>query len=58
MALTKRGRTWHTHFFVDGQRYRQSLDTSDWRVAQAKEKDLISQAKNESFRPARGGLHD
>jgi integrase len=45
MALLKRGKTWHTHFFVDGQRFRQSLDTSDWREAQAKEKDLIAAAK-------------
>ena len=45
MALTKRGKTWHTHFFVDGQRFRQSLETSDWREAQAKEKTLIAAAK-------------
>jgi integrase len=45
MALTKRGRTWHTQFFVDGQRFRQSLETTDWREAQAKEKALISAAK-------------
>ena len=45
MALTKRGKTWHTHFFLDGQRFRQSLETSDWREAQAKEKPLISAAK-------------
>jgi integrase len=44
MSLTKRGKTWHTHFFVDGQRFRQSLETSDWREAQAKEKELIAQA--------------
>jgi integrase len=44
MSLTKRGKTWHTHFFVDGQRVRQSLGTSDWREAQAKEKELITQA--------------
>jgi integrase len=44
MALTKRGKTWHTHFFVDGVRYRQSLGTRDWREAQAKEKELIAQA--------------
>jgi integrase len=44
MALVKRGRTWHTHFFVDGVRYRQSLETRDWRAAQAKEKELIAQA--------------
>ena len=45
MALKKRGKTWHTHFFVDGQRFRQSLETSDWREAQAKEKALIAAAK-------------
>ena len=44
MALIKRGKTWHTHFFVDGVRYRQSLGTHDWREAQAKEKELIAQA--------------
>src|ERR1700722_9054593 len=44
MALVKRGRTWHTHFFVDGQRFRQSLGTGDWREAQAREKELIAQA--------------
>jgi integrase len=44
MALKKRGKTWHTHFFVDGERFRQSLETSDWRQAQRKERDLIAQA--------------
>ena len=44
MALVKRGKTWHTHFFVDGQRFRQSLETSDWREAQKREKELIAQA--------------
>src|SRR5580658_3083586 len=44
MALKKRGKTWHCHFVVNGQRYRESLDTTDWRDAQAKEKELISQA--------------
>src|SRR5437667_8448640 len=44
MALTKRGKTWHTHFFVDGQRFRQSLETSDWREAQAKERELFAAA--------------
>ena len=39
MALKKRGKTWHTHFFVDGERFRQSLETSDWREAQRKERD-------------------
>src|SRR5271167_543401 len=45
MALKKRGTTWHTHFFSDGQRFRQSLETSDWREAQSKEKELIAAAK-------------
>jgi hypothetical protein len=51
MALTKRGKTWHTHFFVDGQRFRQSLETSDWREAQAKEKTLIAAAKQGKLTP-------
>ncbi len=45
MALYKRGKTWHTDFSVDGQRFRQSLDTTDWREAQAQEKVLIGAAK-------------
>jgi hypothetical protein len=44
MSLKKRGKPWHTDFMVDGQRFRQSLDTSDWREAQRKEKELIAQA--------------
>src|SRR5258708_3345406 len=45
MALHKRGKTWHTHFFVDGVRYRQSLETSDYREALKSEKSLIALAK-------------
>jgi integrase len=45
MALQKRGKTWHTHFFVDGERYRKSLETSDWREAQRKERELIAEAR-------------
>ncbi len=44
MALVKRGKTWHCHFVVNGQRFRQSLGTKDWREAQNKEKELIGQA--------------
>jgi len=44
MSLVKRGKTWHCHVFVNGQRFRQSLETSDWREAQAKVKELIAQA--------------
>jgi integrase len=45
MSLKKRANTWHTDFFVDGQRFRQSLETSDWREAQRKERTLINDAK-------------
>jgi integrase len=44
MALVKRGKTWHCHFVLNGQRFRQSLGTKDWREAQNKEKELIGQA--------------
>ena len=44
MSLAKRGKTWHTHFVVNGQRFRQSLGTTDWREAQSKEKQLIAEA--------------
>ena len=53
MSLVKRGKTWHTHFFVDGQRFRQSLETSDWREAQSKEKDLIVDAKAGKLSPTK-----
>jgi len=42
--IIKRGKTWHCHFVVNGQRFRQSLGTRDWREAQAKEKELIGRA--------------
>ena len=44
MAIYKRGRTYHTDFVVNGQRFRQSLGTKDWREAQAKQKQLIAEA--------------
>jgi hypothetical protein len=44
MSLLKRGKTWRCHFVINGQRFRQSLRTKDWREAQAKEKELIGQA--------------
>ncbi len=44
MSLVKRGKTWHTHFVVNGQRFRQSLGTTDRRDAQGKEKQLIAEA--------------
>src|SRR6266849_1707778 len=53
MALYKRGKTWHTDFSVNGQRFRQSLDTSDWREARAKEKELIARASSGKLTPSR-----
>jgi len=44
MAIRKRGDTYHTDFMVEGQRYRLSLETTDWREAQGKQKQLIVQA--------------
>jgi len=45
MALIKRGRTWHTHFCIDGERFRRSLGTGDWREGQRKERTLMADAK-------------
>ena len=56
MALKKRGTTWHTHFFVDGQRFRQSLETSDWREAQSKERELISAAEKGKLAATKQGF--
>jgi len=44
MSLYKRGGTWWTDFSVNGQRFRLSLDTTDWREAQRQEKERIAQA--------------
>jgi integrase len=51
VALYKRGKTWHTDFTVNGERFRQSLDTTDWREAQSKEKELIAQASAGKLAP-------
>lgn len=44
MALFRRNKIWWTDFSVNGQRFRQSLETRDWREAQSKEKDAIASA--------------
>jgi len=56
MALTKRGKTWHTHFVVNGQRFRQSLHTRDWREAQQEEKRLIGEAQDGKLTHKSGAL--
>ena len=45
MALYKRAKTWWTDFSVNGVRYRMSLDTTDWREAQSREKERIAEAQ-------------
>ena len=56
MALYKRNKRWHTHFFVDGQRFRQSTGETDWREAQKAEKNLIADAKAGRLSPSRQGF--
>ena len=45
MSLYRRNGTYHCDFSVNGQRYRQTLETTDRREAIQCERDLISQAK-------------
>jgi hypothetical protein len=45
MAIYKRKNIWWTDFSVNGQRFRESLGTTDWREAQQREKTLISQVE-------------
>ena len=52
MALFKRNKIWHADFSVNGQRFRQSLDTTDWREAQRSEKELIGQASAGKLAPS------
>jgi integrase len=52
MALFKRNRTWWTDFSLNGMRYRMSLDTTDWREAQAREKEKITQASQGKLAPS------
>ena len=51
MSLYKRNKVWHADFSVNGQRFRVSLDTTDWREAQAKEKEKIAQAADGKLAP-------
>jgi len=52
MALVKRGKTWHTHFFMDGQRFRQSLRTSNYNEAEKEERKLKNRAERGELSPA------
>ncbi len=52
MSLFKRNTTWWTDFSVNGVRYRISLDTTDWREAQSREKEKITQATEGKLAPS------
>jgi integrase len=52
MATFRRGSWWWTDFTVNGQRFRQSLQTKDWREAERREKELISLASQGKFAPS------
>jgi hypothetical protein len=56
MAPYRRGKTYHADFTLNGQRYRQSLRTTDWREAQAREKQLIAQAIEGKLAPTSQGF--
>jgi hypothetical protein len=49
--IYKRGKTWWTDFSVNGQRFRSTLETSDWREVQAREKEKISDASTGKLAP-------
>jgi len=44
MSLFKRNKTWWTDFSVNGVRFRISLDTTDWREAESRQKERITEA--------------
>jgi hypothetical protein len=46
MSLVNRGKTWHCRLVANGLRFRQSLATTDWRDAHAKQKALVAQASD------------
>ena len=52
MAIYKRKKTWWTDFSVNGHRFRESLDTTDWREAQKREKELVAQANAGKLTPS------
>ncbi len=45
MSLRLRGGIYHCDFVINGQRVRQTLETSDWREAVQRERDRMKEAK-------------
>jgi integrase len=52
MSLYRRNGIYYSDFSVNGQRYRQTLQTTDRREASAKEKELIAQAAQGKLAPS------
>ncbi len=57
MSLWKRGKQYWMDVVVNGQRYRESLRTTDWRQAQQLQKERIAQLAKRAPDPA-GELGD
>ena len=51
MALFKRRRIYWTDFSLNGRRFRISLETEDWREAERREKQKISEAHQGKLTP-------
>jgi integrase len=47
----KRNGIWHADFSIDGERFRQSLETGDWRKASTKVAEMIELAKQGKLAP-------
>ncbi len=50
-GLYRRDKWWWADFSVNGQRYRQSLRTTDWREALQRKKELVTQASQGKLTP-------
>jgi integrase len=57
MALWKRKNTWWADVTVNGERFRQSLRTSDWREANSREKELIARIQDGKIASASGKVY-
>jgi integrase len=56
MALYKREKVWWMHAVINGQRYRESLNTTDGRLAPSLERDRIAELRNKAPDPTRQRL--
>ena len=45
MSMYKRKGIYHCDFTVNGERYRQTLETTDWREAKKREDELKARAR-------------